>query len=169
MPGGKPGQTLPTSAQPYRLNVCTVSNPSDDDTGLPLATIFPSSVTTEQRNQLDSISQSSARKNQVDPSLSSLVPASTQSERLNNLLVHASFAHAPVTSGFPDCGRQVYTSSLHNQQLPPSSLTQVAPQSVSVEYRVPIECTHVARGHSNAVLDVDLMADLMLSGSKVKD
>lgn len=33
-------------------------------------------------------------------------------------------------------------------------------------FRVPMECTHVARGHSNGVLDVDILGDLMVTGSK---
>ncbi|KAF7232565.1 hypothetical protein EG68_09166 [Paragonimus skrjabini miyazakii] len=53
----------------------------------------------------------------------------------------------------------------------PSSVPISAPPIVqstqsNTSFRVPMECTHVARGHSNGVLDVDIVGTLMVTGSK---
>ncbi|VDP25500.1 unnamed protein product [Schistosoma margrebowiei] len=36
----------------------------------------------------------------------------------------------------------------------------------SVGFAPPIECTHIAKGHSNAVLDIDVIHEVMITGSK---
>ncbi|CAL8106522.1 unnamed protein product [Calicophoron daubneyi] len=41
-----------------------------------------------------------------------------------------------------------------------------APSNQPPSFRVPMECTHIARGHSNAVLDVDIIGNIMVTGSK---
>ncbi|TPP66401.1 Kinesin protein [Fasciola gigantica] len=128
----------------------------------------------------------------TDTTAPNVLCGSTQSYRLNASAVATTAAGAFTTAvGTPstDTNNQPLAAFFSNNNM--SSAASGLPQSTSnstttsattgstscpvvpvmsgqpvPSFRVPMECTHVARGHSNAVLDVDIVGNLMLTGSK---
>ncbi|KAH8871452.1 Kinesin-like protein KIF21A [Schistosoma japonicum] len=67
-------------------------------------------------------------------------------------------SNQPLAAFFTSCTTQLIHTS--NGTSCPSIVHQ------SVGFVAPIECTHIAKGHSNAVLDIDILHGSMITGSK---
>ncbi|VDP73760.1 unnamed protein product [Echinostoma caproni] len=103
----------------------------------------------------------------------SILPGSAQSYRLTTTAPSATSTTVSISMPTSTTNQPLaafFNNTTSNASGPSSSATcslmpGIGSQSVP-SFRVPMECTHVARGHSNAVLDVDIVDTLMLTGSK---
>ncbi|KAG5450076.1 Kinesin-like protein kif21a [Clonorchis sinensis] len=84
------------------------------------------------------------------------VPLSTPNQPLAAFFANLSVQQPPSTAAPTTCS----TSTAFSGNLPGQSL------QTSASFRVPMECTHIARGHSSAILDVEIAGNLMVTGSK---
>lgn len=99
---------------------------------------------------------------------------------VNSQPLAAFFTSPSVSSSTAQCGATVEDggtplvrgastlAGMTNHAAANAFTPQQQPQHSVTSFRVPMECTHIAKGHSNAVLDVDIKGDLLVTGSKGK-
>ncbi|OON22728.1 kinesin motor domain protein, partial [Opisthorchis viverrini] len=85
------------------------------------------------------------------------VPSSTSNQPLAAFFANLSVQQPPSTAALTTCST---STTSFGGNLPGQSL------QTSASFRVPMECTHIARGHSSAILDVEIAGNLMVTGSK---
>ncbi|XP_018646909.1 hypothetical protein Smp_027750 [Schistosoma mansoni] len=79
-----------------------------------------------------------------------------------------SSSNQPLASFFTSCSTSQLMHTSNGTCHISSNVNTTGPSIVhqSVGFAPPIECTHIAKGHSNAVLDIDVIHEVMITGSK---
>ncbi|CAH8554359.1 unnamed protein product [Heterobilharzia americana] len=140
-PNPSRGSIQPTT----RMNLPNLASSSGTSANLIL-----SSATTNRPFHLSSSS---------GPCLTTLtVPVNNLPSQPSNQPLSALFSSVTASQSIHTHSSTSHTSIVNTTSLP------VVFQSSN--FVAPIECTHVARGHSNAVLDVDIFGGIMITGSK---
>ncbi|CAH8557297.1 unnamed protein product [Schistosoma intercalatum] len=78
-------------------------------------------------------------------------------------------SNQPLAAFFTSCSTSQLMHSSNGTSCHVSAHVNATGPSIvhqSVGFAPPIECTHIAKGHSNAVLDIDVIHEVMITGSK---